>query len=273
MKKIWPIIFVSIFGLSLNFLGRKHVVLGVSSQEFQQAYQEYISASSIYQSDYEKFILSRSKYLTFMSISSESEAIDSTKKMIISRIDFLVKYVTALRIKLALETKIIDYQENLLYLQLDNELTSLLNSKELVNSAQDLKGLNDVESNSGRKYQTISKLAYKSLGLINYRQNLKVVTDLRKQVDILNNKLEQYANLGTYDLTNSKNRFEQTDKQFRDLEIKIEEDKKKFFGLVDSQNDPEKAYLDYKNMISTQKSEIINLFSVFEEIIFLIKKT
>lgn len=273
MKKFLPVFFVLILGI-LVFLPKKpDSVFALSSQEFQQAYQEYITASSVYQSDYEKFVLSRSKYLTFKSISSESEAIDSTKKMILSRIDFLVKYLTALRMRLALETNILDYQENLLYLQLDNELTSLLNSKELVNSTQDLKGLVEIESDAGKKYQTISKLAYKSLGLINYHQILKVAADLRKQVDLLNSKLEEYGNLRTYDLTNSKKRFEQTDGEFKDLERKMGEDRKNFFNLIDSQDNLEKAYSDYKNSVSTKKGEILNFFSVFEEILFLIKKT
>jgi len=273
MRRFWSIFFVFILGIILLLHKNGPITLAVSSPDFEQAYQTYIQSSSVYQTDFEKFVLARSQYLTFKSISSESEAIAATKKMIFSRTDFVANYLKALRIKLALETNILDYQENLLYLQLDNELSSLLNSKEVVTSAQDLKELSKIEKDSGEKFKEIKKSAYKSLSLIIYHQTLKETTDLRKQVDLLKTKLGEYAGLGNSDLSNAQKRFSQLDDQLRSLEKEVAENRKNFFSQVDGQADPERAYLTYKEQMSSLNMAILNLFPSFEEIIFLIKKT
>lgn len=244
----------------------------VTPEGYETTFRDYLVSASAYQADYDKFILARGKYLNFKSISSETEVIEAAKKMMISKIDFIVKYLAVLRVKLALETNVSSSQESLLYIQLGNEIDSLINTKELIASAQTLSDLDKIDSEIGDKYKKIQKPSFKTLGLIGSRQLANYLKLLKGQVELLGQELDRTTK-ADFNPEPSKGRLGEIKQQILSQEKRITDQEKKFFEKVENDQDPGNSFNDLNRGLIGINTEITSWLPSLEETIFLISKS
>lgn len=262
-------IFIFLIVLALFFLVLSSKL--VLSQETEATFKDYIFSASTYQSDLEKFILARGKYLNFKSISSEAEAVFAAKSLLNSKISFISKYLAALKSKLALETKINGYQENLLYLQLDSEISSLLNTKELVSGSLTLSDLDKIDLELGEKYKNVQKLSFKTLGIISCRQIINLITQVSDQVVLLEGQLEPSSDL-EFNSEVVKRRLTEIKQEIAAQNKKINELERMFSETVGSNEEPKKVFNDLNGNLSKIKLTILSWFPNLEEILVLISR-
>lgn len=242
------------------------------SQDFNQVYQEYLSLSSMLDSDYEIFVLAKNRYLSYRTILSESEAIETSKKMMISRSEVIKKLIEGVRIRLAQETGIIDYQENLLYLNLDSQMSLYASQRELINSQKSLSELNETENELLEKYQATKKLIYKSFILINLKKISQLIENFKKQVQLLNEKFVEIKSSSDNDFTLVNQRLEEINKEFVQIESKVGFEVKNNISLIDNSTDPEVSYSEILSSLNNIKSEFFSLINELDEVIYILKK-
>ncbi|MFH0863825.1 MAG: hypothetical protein V1858_01905 [Candidatus Gottesmanbacteria bacterium] len=88
MKKILPTI---VFLWLLSFLFSYSV-----SADFERSYQYYIDQYNQYRNDLTKFLTAKNRYLTYDTLTSQTEALTATKNFIISRDQTIILYLLML---------------------------------------------------------------------------------------------------------------------------------------------------------------------------------
>jgi len=259
MKKILPIVFLLIF-LTL--------VQKVNSQDI---FQEYLSTASKYKSDYEAFVLAKSRFMTYKSLDSEQEAIEKTKAMLFSKIELVKNYLNLIRSKFAAETGVQDYKENLTYLQLDNQIADVLNLKDKIIACQTLSELNEVDLQFEKKYLASQKLAFKTLGLINLRKFTKFNDIFSEQISLLGGKIGEIKTENAYDVFLWEKRTSELKNQADQEKNNLTQSSKLFLENVDS-NNPKETYLEFINSLEKLRGNLVSLVLSFQEVINSIKK-
>lgn len=269
MKRILSILFFAFF----LFLFLPSIALSYSQSDFDNAFQGYVSSSAKYTADLKQYELSISKYLSFKSIAAEDEAIKAAKIMMESKVDFIVKYLETVRIKFALETSILNYQENLLFIQLDNDITSYSNTAGLINDGQTLVDLDKIDLDLKNKYLNSQKLAFKALGLIEYVKKSNFLESLKKQTANLKLKLEEISKVSEYDFTSFNRRIELIEENIKSLESNLNLEKKQYLETIEDNGD--KMNIVFSNFSDSSDkvfSETGLLIPNLEEIVYYLLK-
>lgn len=261
MKKTLPIFFIYLLFLQFCF-PRRAISLETD---------DYISSTFKYKKDYESFILARSRYLTYKSIWAELEAIESARKMILSKVELLQMYLNLVRNKFAQETGIKDYKENLVFVQLDIQTTDISELKDKIVSAKTLLELDQIEKDFSQKYDSSTKLSFKALGLIKIKKFSSFLDSFLNQLNLLEEKIGEIGNSTDYDTAPLLRRIDEIEKKLESSKNKFNSDSKAFLEKVSS-SDPKQTFVSLGNSLSDLKREIVPLFSLLEEIFHLIKK-
>lgn len=165
MKRLVVVILIAIILLSFT----KHPVLATSIQ----AYTDYQYQFDLYRQKYSDFQVAKNEYLKFKSLTSQSEALDGTKKMLSQRDALLRSYLLVLKEKLN-ENQGIGSQDRQLYQSLIvNEVKFLEDHIALIPSVAALEDAEDVSRQLESHYlvlqtsvrQTLVALALGNLSL------------------------------------------------------------------------------------------------------------
>ena len=260
MKKILPILF-SLFSLfhSSSF--------AYTQEEFDQAYKNYVNSTSVYLSESSDFALARGRYLSFKTISAEEEALIEGKKMTGAKINLIKDYLVVLRIKFALATGIIDYQENLIYIQLDNEITSYLNSLELLNSSSTLKNLDKLDQDLGIKFRSSTVLAFKALGLMELDKMGIFLERLSNQHNLLKEKLEMISQIEVFEADPSLRRLDECGDNIKIAQNELASLQKIYLEEIGRVDEPNNKYSELLASLGGLQQKMGTCFVDFEEII------
>ena len=136
MKKILLGLFISI--LFFSFSASKTLGEEVSVFNFEKAYEDYLYNLNLYRDSYHEFATAKEQYASYKTLTSKTLLLEQTINMLQKRDEALKTYLTALRLNLAETTGILNYEQNLLYLELDNQIAWLNNHKETVPSVASL---------------------------------------------------------------------------------------------------------------------------------------
>lgn len=162
--------FLSIFCLLILFsiatLLNSYIAISAQTFDFNRAYQDYLYNLNLYRTSHLAYLSARNEYLTYKTLTAETRALETTREMLKNRAEVLKTYLTALRMKLAETTGITNYQQNMQYLKLDNEVTWLSSHKESLSSPGSIADLLKVSSQLEEKYPGIELLSYQTLGTI-----------------------------------------------------------------------------------------------------------
>jgi len=250
---------------------KKTISYGYNSNDLNQAYSEYVSSTSKYGQDLSSFNLAKGRHQTFKTISSEIEAISATKQMLSSKVELVKNYLTFIRIKLAKETGIIDYRENLNFVQLDNKIVDILSLKEKISTAQSLDELEEVEKDFEERFISAKKLSFKTLTLINIQNFPKYIESLLKITKELNEKISEIKNSANYDTQPILNRLSEIEKNLNNKLGAFNLASKSFINKIDSLDDPEQSYSEFEEFLRNFKIEVSSLLPQLEEVINLLR--
>jgi len=241
-------------------------VFAQDSSNLVRLRQEYYQANSNFKKELELFDLSRSKHLSYQSLASESEAINASQKMMASKVKLISSYLRLIREVLASQTKIENYQENLVYLKFDNLLTELSSFEPRIDSLQSLDDLQKVDQDMGDKFLIGAKLSYKSLGLVNLKKITAIFDQIEGQITALNKEINQFENLSSQDLGLLQKKVVEAETTFKNLKTELSQAEKLFLIKIETDEDKD-AYIQLNRSLSTIKVRSDGLLINLNEII------
>lgn len=176
MKKIFLLIIL----LSFFFSGKRCLA---QEMTVEGQYQLFLKNYRLYQAASDSYKNAKSKYLSYQSVSSRADYLESAKKYLILEIEAGESYAIFIRRRLTEATKILNYQENVYFIRLDDEITFLSLLKNKVNGADSITGLLGYWVDFETHFENISAYGYAikayieiaSLEKIN--DNLKIFRD------------------------------------------------------------------------------------------------
>jgi hypothetical protein len=161
MKKV--IIYLVII-IGILFLNSLNIVYSQENDDkFNQAYREYSLVSEDYRKAHDDYVLSRSQYLRFKTLTSQNKAKESTLTMLRSRDEVLIKYLTALKTKAEGEEGIDEGTLQALVLRLNEEIGWFSDHRDRLSSAGTLDDLVTDSENARVRYEAITPFIYEVL--------------------------------------------------------------------------------------------------------------
>ena len=116
-------------------------------------------------------------------------ALEKTRQMLKNQDEVVKTYLTALRLKLAETSGISDYEQNVLYLKLDSEVSWFAKHQEKVNSAGSLDDLVESASDGQKEYQETEILIYETLGAILASKETGLREEINQKIRELKDKV------------------------------------------------------------------------------------
>jgi len=195
MKRFLPIFgFVVLFSIAI--LLNCYIATYAQEFDFNRAYDDYIYTYSQYRVAHSEYVSAKQAYLNYKTLTSKTEAQDKTLKMLEWRDEVIKTYLTALRLKLAETTGISNYEQNVLYLKLDSEVSWYIKHHDALSSAGSLEDLVDSAEEAQGKYQETEVLIYQALGTILSGKETTLRQHLNQQMESLKNKIAEIREKG-----------------------------------------------------------------------------
>lgn len=253
----------------LVFLFFSFSVASAQDFDFNRALQDYLYNYNLYRSAHIGYVSAKSEYLTYKTLSAQTRALEATRKMLDSRAQALKTYLTALRMKLKETTGVTNYQQNLQYLKLDNEVTWLNLHQEALPSPGTIEDLIKISSELEKRYSSIEVLSYQTLGTILGGKENDLREKINDQVSKTENKIEEIKAAGEdvsllerwlIEIKQKITRSEEKQREAEQILISMksnERDKKKIF---------DKAQLTFEESNQYLKEAVSNLYEIIREI-------
>lgn len=181
--------FILIFAFSFIFLSSSSIFAQEKTSD--QYYQDLLVNYRYYQTLIEPFKTTRSRNQTYNTVTTKSELLESSKKLISSEIEAMMSYSLFIKTLLAEATKVINYHENYLYIRLDDEVTFLSVSKERNGNLTSLEQADALVKDLSDHYQKISQIGYQVKALIYLGSINKIYENLKIDKDKLDNLLTE----------------------------------------------------------------------------------
>jgi len=170
----------------------------VFSQEFNfnRAYQDYLYSFNQYQFSHQEYLAAKSAYFTYQTLTAETEAITKTAKMLQLRDEVIRTYLTAIRLRLAEATGISNYELNILYLKLDNDVAWYQDHQKSFSSAGNLDDLTAISAETEKHYGLSEALAYQTLGSILVGKQDVLRNQFDEEIQLLKDKVGEIRQRG-----------------------------------------------------------------------------
>ncbi|MFV1917361.1 MAG: hypothetical protein ACC618_02705 [Patescibacteria group bacterium] len=161
-----------------------------SFSSYSQAFEDYSLAVEGYKRVHDDYVLARSQFLRFQTLTSQNNAKEATAKLLEKRDDVIIKYLTALKEKITDTEGVPDATREGLFFRIDEEISWFSDHMGRVSSAGSLDDL-VLDSNEAKKrFEQADSLIYESLSLIsvgrlnNFRDRLEATfSQLREKVN------------------------------------------------------------------------------------------
>ena len=188
MRKKLPKIILPLFIL---FLLVVFLSLPIKAQEFNfdRAYSDYLYNYNLYRQSHSDYIAAKEAFSKYKTLTSKTEALEKTRFMLKNQDETVKTYLTALRLKLAQTSGISDYEQNVLYLKLDSEVSWFAKHQEKVNSAGSLDDLADSAKDGQSQYQKTEFLIYETLGAILASKETGLREEINQKIKELKDKV------------------------------------------------------------------------------------
>lgn len=189
MKKLLPLVIFLLLATS------------VKAQDIspQGVYNDYLFTYGQYRQAYQDYLIARQTYLNYQTLTSKTEAQNKTQKMLEFREETLRTYLIAIRRKLAEETKILNYDQNILYVKLDDEIVWHSSQKQTFSSAGTLEDLIASAKQSQERYPKTEILIYKTLTAILTGKESRLYEKINLQMENLREKVKEIRENGDKD--------------------------------------------------------------------------
>lgn len=220
MKTLPFKILLTIFAILFLFCQPLHAQ---NTEEYNRAYNDYLFSYDQYRQAYDKYVVAKQSYLSYKTLTSKTEAFAETLKMLQARDEVLRTYLIALRLKLAQTTAIINYQQNILYLNLDSDIIFYNKHQAELTSAGTLEDLLILSANAEKYYQQTEVLIYKTLAEIISSKEVFFQNKINEEVKKIKDKINSIREKGDKDtvkaerwLLEAENRLTRSIEKIRD---------------------------------------------------------
>ena len=156
--------------------------------DFNQANNDYLFTHNQYLQAHKDYLTTRQAYLNYQTLTSKTEAQAKALVMLETRDETIRTYLLTLRTKLA-EVGILNYQQNVIYLRLDEEITWYATHKTNFASAGSLNDLVDTASETEKRYPKTEILIYQTLNAILSSKETLLQEEINQQIDSLETKI------------------------------------------------------------------------------------
>lgn len=167
LPKIILAVFILFFAFSFYFFLPPN--LSYSQEKVfdaNKAFEDYLYNVNLYRQSHSEYIVAKESYLKYQTLTSKNNALEKTKLMLKNQDEVVKTYLTALRLKLAEVSGINNYNQNVLYLRLDDEIPWYQKHQESLNSVGTLEDLTSLADNGKEQYQKTEILAFQTLGAV-----------------------------------------------------------------------------------------------------------
>lgn len=161
MKKylaIFPIVLIIFFLLSLTVYNRSY-----GATPFDNAYQEYSLEVEEYRKAHDEYVLARSQYLKFGTLTSTNNAKDAAIVMLQTRDDVVISYFKAVKEKAAETRGIPDATRDALNIRIDEETNWFSDHRGRLSSAGSLDDIVKDSDEASMRFESVEPLIYEAL--------------------------------------------------------------------------------------------------------------
>ena len=187
MKRLLVLIFtVTLLFILLSFSAGGPSLINAQEFDTNKAISDYLYNYNLYRNDYLTFTSAKNEFLNYNTLTSENKALEATRKLLNQRAVTVKTYLTALRMRLKEATLILNYDQNFLYIKIDDEVTWIPQHLLEYASAGTINDLLRTSAVFEKRYPDMEALAIKALGQIVFQEE----TALEEEVNALITKTE-----------------------------------------------------------------------------------
>jgi len=129
-------------------------------------YDELVINYRKYQSQVEPFNIKKSRYLSNQSVDNQAELLTAARNLLVSEIEAILSYSNFTRAMLVEGTKVLNYQENYIFIKLDDEISFLTLQKSKAAGLGSLGEAQILATALKEHYSTISQMGYQTKAII-----------------------------------------------------------------------------------------------------------
>ena len=162
-KHLFTLTFVAV--LTIYFLSSQ-VIYSQGPTEFDRLYQEYSIKVEEYRRAHDEYILARSQYLKFKTLTSQNTAKEKTAVFLEARDEVVISYIRALKERLKETQGVPDATRDGINVRLDSEISWFSDHKGRISGAGSLDDLVSDSDEAKKRYEQIEPLLYEALSII-----------------------------------------------------------------------------------------------------------
>lgn len=175
-------------------------------------YTELLQNYRRYQNLVEPFNTQKSRYLAYGTVTTQADFLDASRTLILAEIETINSYVFFIKSLLAEATQILKYDENYLYVQLDDESSFLKISKEKAQNLSSLEDTGKLMTELSAHYQKICQIAFQTKSIIVLGSANKVFDNLEVESGKISSILSELS-ADTSKIKAAKEKFSELDKE------------------------------------------------------------
>jgi hypothetical protein len=158
----------------------------VSLSDFDKAVQNYLESVDVYKKEHADYVLARSQYLRFETLSSQNAAFEETKQMLTARDQVIISYLIALKEKVLASPGLEETMVTETVAKIDQEIGWFSDHQTKVPSAGNLEDLVEDSELAMKRYELATPIFYEGLSVPSYG----LVTDYEERLENLHTGLK-----------------------------------------------------------------------------------
>lgn len=204
---------IILFFLLFLFLSGSSVSAQTSSGSL---YSELMGKYRSYQNTLEPYKIAKSRLLSYESVASRAEYLKSAKNTLTAEIEAILIYANFIRTRLSEATSILNYQENLYFIKLDDEIASLKLMKDKVDEIASFSELTVFWKDLDDHYAKISQYGYLIKSYIEIGSFSKIFDNLKITKEKINQQITDNISLSA-NAKAAKDKFSVTEKDYSEI--------------------------------------------------------
>jgi hypothetical protein len=268
---LFPLILLCLSSLVFSQESTSSGVFNTSSFDYSKAYQDYIYNLNLYRQAYQKFVLAKNEHLSYKTLTSETNALETTKEMLEARSQAIIVYLTALKMRLSETTGVLNYQSNLRFVELMKNIDTFETQKNLFPAAATLKDLLKVSSQFENQYSKTEVLTYNTLFTVVSGKENNLRDQIQFQITKLEQKLAQMSKEGLKDTLRAERWLLEAKNKITLSQQKQDEANKNLSKLTPQQKDKNKVFAESQLMLEESNQYLKEAISNLKELVIEIK--
>jgi hypothetical protein len=191
MKRLLLLILTFTLLLSCSF-----TLTNAQNFDAAKALSDYVYNLNLYRTAYQNYTNAKKEYKNYQTLTSETKALEVTKVLLNQRATTIKTYLTAVRMKLQESTSILSYDQNLLYVKIDDEVTWIPAHQVEYNSAGTINDLLKTSAIFQNRYPDQELLAFKALGQIVFQEEKDLSDEANTLIQKTETKIAQMREAG-----------------------------------------------------------------------------